>query len=161
MSVEDLLDEIDEVLDNALGLPGKRALVDAEKMRVIVDDIRLNLPQEIKKSKSIVAEKADIISTAKREAEAIIKAAEDKARAMVAQEEITRLAQAKASEIVNAAQFKSRDMRRAAQDFVDDLMKRTDEGVTQNLAEIRKTRAALRQQRPSVPQVDSSSEHNQ
>ncbi|MGN0113814.1 MAG: ATPase [Acutalibacteraceae bacterium] len=161
MSVEELLDELDEALDNAMKLPGKKGLVDLERTSVIVDDIRLNLPQEIKKSKSIVAEKADIISTAKREAEAIIKAAEDKARALVAQEEITRLAQVKASEIVNAAQLKSRDMRRAAQDFVDDLMKRTDESVTQNLAEIRKTRAALRQQRPSVPQVDFPSEQNQ
>ena len=159
MSVEELLDEVDEALENAMKLPGRKALVDVEKMSVIIDDIRLNLPQEIKKSKNIVAEKADIINTAKREAEAIIKAAEDKARAMVAQEEITRLAQAKASEIVNAAQLKSRDMRRAAQDFVDELMKRTDESVTQNLAEIRKTRAALRQQRPSVPQVESPADN--
>lgn len=153
MSVEDLLDEIDEVLDKAWGLPGGKSVVDAEKLRVVIDDIRLNMPQEFKQSKSIVAEKSDIINTSKREAEAIVKAAEDKARAMVAQEEITRQAQAKASEIINAAQIKARDMRRAAQDFVDDLLKRTDESVTANLAEIRKTRAALRQQRPNVPPV--------
>lgn len=148
MNIEDLLDEVDELLDKAWTVPGKKALVDAEKLREIIDDVRLNLPQEFKQSKSIVAEKADIISTAKRESEAIVKSAEEKARAMVAQEEITRLAQAKASEIINAAQLKSRDMRRAAQDFVDDLMKRTDESVTQYLSEIRKTRAALRQPKP-------------
>ncbi|MGN0557635.1 MAG: ATPase [Acutalibacteraceae bacterium] len=158
MSIEDLLDEIDEVLDKAWGLPGGKSVVDAEKMRVIIDDIRLNMPQELKQSRSIVAEKGDIINTAKREADAIIKSAEDRARALVAQEEITRAAQSKAGEIINAAQSKARDMRRAAQDFVDDLLKRTDEGVTQNLAEIRKTRASLRQQRPSVPPVDISSE---
>ena len=141
-----LLDEIDELLDKSWGLPGGKSLVATEKLRVIIDDIRLNMPQEIKQSRSILADKEDIINTAKREAESIIKNAQEKAKAMVAQEEITRLAQARASEIIAESQAKSRDMRRAAQDFVDDLMKRTDEGLTANLAEIRKTRAALRQQ---------------
>lgn len=155
MNVEDLLEELDEVLDKAWTVPGGKGLfVDVEKLREIVDDIRLNMPDEFKQSQSIVADKEDIISTAKREAEAIVKSAEDKARALVAQEEIVRLSQVKASEIINAAQVKAKDMRRAAQDFVDDLMKRTDESVTQHLAEIRKTRAALRQQMPSAQMMD-------
>lgn len=158
MEIEKLFDELDEVLEKAWGLPGGKSVVSAERLREIIDDIRLNMPQEFKESKSIVAERADIINSAKREADAIIKAAEDKARALVAQEEITRAAQSKASEIINTAQLKSRDMRRAAQEFVDDLLKRTDESVTQNLAEIRKTRSALRQQRPSVAPVDSSND---
>ena len=39
-----------------------------------------------------------------------------------------------------------REMRRAAQDFVDDILLRADEGLTANLAEVRKTRASLKQQ---------------
>ena len=69
---------------------------------------------------------------------------------MVAQEEITKLAQARAGEVLAAAQKKSRDMRKAAQDFVDDLMLRSDEMLTANLNEIKKTRAALRQQIPQA-----------
>lgn len=154
MNIEELLDQIDELLDKSWGLPGGKSVVPAEKLRFVIDDIRLNMPQEIKQARGIVAEKIDIINTAKREAESIVRAAEEKARAMVAQEEIVRLAQGKATEIVNAAQVKSRDMRHAAQDFVDDLMKRSDEGLTQNLADIRKTRASLRQQRPIAPSED-------
>ena len=60
------------------------------------------------------------------------------------------MAQAKAHEIVATAQAKSRDMRKAAQDFVDDLMRRSDEGLTQNLSDLRKTRASLKQTIPSV-----------
>ena len=153
MNIEEMLDQIDEILDKAWGFPGGRSVVDADKLRAVIDDIRLNLPQVIKQSKGIVAEKADIISTAKRESESIIKAAEEKARALVAQEEITRLAQAKANEIITAAQIKARDMRRAAQDFVDDLMKKADEGLTQNLAEVRRTRASLRQHSTGTPEM--------
>ncbi|MGN0174464.1 MAG: ATPase [Acutalibacteraceae bacterium] len=153
MNIEDLLDQIDEMLDSSWGFAGKSVL-NADKLRDFIDDIRLNMPQEIKQARSIVAEKSDIINTAKREAETIIKSAEEKAKALVAQEEITRLAQAKAVEIVNGAQIKSKDMRNAAQDFVDDLMKKTDEELTQTLAEVRKTRASLRQQKSVSASVE-------
>ena len=69
---------------------------------------------------------------------------------MVTQEEITKLAQEKAAEIIATAQSKSRQMRKAAQDFVDDIMRRADEGLTANLGEVRKTRAALKQAVPTT-----------
>lgn len=153
MTIDELLEQLDEVLDGGLKMPGKRALIDVENIRAVIDEIRLNIPQEIKQAKGIVADRADIITNAKREADGIIRSAEERAKAMVAQEEITKLAQEKAAEIIATAQSKSRDMRKAAQDFVDDIMKRADEGLTANLAEVRKTRASLRQQIPQAAPV--------
>ena len=149
MSIEDLLEQFDEVLEGGIKIPGKRTVVDVEKLRAIVDDIRLNIPSEIKQARGIVSDRADIITNAKREADGIIRNAEEKAKAMVAQEEIVKLSQAKAAEIIANAQTKSREMRKAAQDFVDDIMRRADEGLTANLGEVRKTRAALKQQIPA------------
>lgn len=150
MNMDDLFEELDEVLDNGFKMPGKKVVVDAEKVRAIIDDMRMTMPTEIKQAKGIVGDRATIIADAKKEADGIIRTAEERAKALVAQEEITKLAQAKAGEIIASAQSKSRDMRRAAQDFVDDLMARADEGLTANLSEIRKTRASLRQQIPAA-----------
>lgn len=151
MNVEELLDQIDEMLEKCMKLPGGRAIVEVEKLRNIADDVRLNIPAEVKQARGIVSDRQDIINTAKRESDNIIRAAEERAKAMVAQEEITRMAQEKAGEIIAAAQTKSKEMRKAAQDFVDDIMRRADEGLTANLAEIRKTRASLKQQLPQAP----------
>lgn len=148
MTLDELLEQFDEVLDSGIKIPGKKTVVDIEKLRAVVDDIRLNIPSEIKQARGIVADRADIITTAKREADGIIRNAEEKAKAMVAQEEIVKMAQEKAAEIISNAQGKSKEMRRAAQEYVDDIMRRTDEGLTANLGEIRKTRAALKQQSP-------------
>ncbi len=153
MNMDDLMEQLDEVLESSFKMPGKRVVVDAEKVRAIIDDMRMTMPTEVKQAKGIVADRADIINNAKREADNIIRVAEERAKAMVAQEEITKLAQAKAGEVLAAAQKKSRDMRKAAQDFVDDLMLRSDEMLTANLNEIKKTRAALRQQ---IPQANSN-----
>lgn len=146
-----MLEQIDEVLDSGVKLPGKRTMIDVEKVRALIDELRLNMPSEIKQARGIVADRADIITKAKMEADGIVRTAEEKANALIAQEEITKLAQEKAAEIISAAQTKSREMRKAAQDFVDDIMRRADDGLTANLAEVRKTRAALKQ---AVPQVN-------
>lgn len=153
MSIEELLEQFDEALDSGMKMPGKRVVVNAEKLRAVIDDIRLNIPSEVKQARGIVADRADIITNAKREADGIIRNAEERANAMVSKEEITKLAQEKAGEIIANAQAKSREMRKAAQEFVDDLMRRSDEGLTANLAEIRKTRAALKAQNshPAAP----------
>jgi len=149
MKVEELLEQLDEALDGGLHLPGKKSMIDVEEIRAIVDDIRMALPQEFAQAKGIVADRNDIIANAKRESESVIRAAEERAKQLVAQEEITKLANAKASEIIASAQLKSKEMRRAAQDFVDDIMRRADDGLTANLSEVRKTRAALKQQAPA------------
>lgn len=155
MNIDELLEMLDEIIDSGVKIPGKKTLIDADKLREVVDDIRLNLPTEIKQAKGIVADRAEIITDAKREADNMIRAAEERAKAMVAQEEITQLAQAKAGEIISNAQVKSREMRKAAQDFVDDLMARADKELTANLVEVRKTRASLKQNVPqSAPEQE-------
>ena len=76
MTLDELLEQFDEVLDSGIKIPGKKSVVDIEKLRAVVDDIRLNIPSEIKQARGIVADRADIITTAKREADGIIRAAE-------------------------------------------------------------------------------------
>ena len=63
---------------------------------------------------------------------------------MIAKDEIVRQAQAKANDLLSQSQTKAREIRRAANEYVDDLMKRTDEQLTANLAELRKTRQNLK-----------------
>ena len=75
MNIDEILDVIDELLDRSCSLPlsGGRCVVDADKVRDLIDDIRLNIPSEIKQAKAIVSDRTDIISGAKKEAESIIR----------------------------------------------------------------------------------------
>jgi len=147
MSIETILDEIDDLLDSALNLPfsNGKCLVDADKVRDLIDEIRVNLPAEIKQAKIIVSDRGEIISDAKKEAEAIVRKAEDRARSLIAQEEILKQAQAKASELISNAHSKSKEVRQAAQDFSDNILRQTEEVINKSLAEVRATRQAIRQ----------------
>lgn len=146
MSIEQVLDTLDELLDKSWNLPlsGGRCVVDAEKVRDLIDDIRINLPTEIKQAQSIVADRNEILAVAKREGEQIIRRAEERAKALVAQEEIIKASQAKAQDILSHAQTKSREMRHAAQEFSDEMLRATEETLTKALSELRGTRQALR-----------------
>ena len=78
MNVSSLLDELDEMIDSAWNMPlsGGKALVDAERVREIVDKIRSSLPQEIRQAKAIVSDRSQIIADAKREAETVVRVAD-------------------------------------------------------------------------------------
>ena len=133
-------------LDKAWNLPltGGRCVVDAEKVRDLIDDIRLNLPTEIKQAKQIVADRADIISVAKAEAESLVRKAEEHAKALVEQEEITKQAHARATEILTQAQNKSREMKQASQEFAETMLKSTEETLAKALGDVRSTHQALK-----------------
>lgn len=146
MNIDEILDVMDEILDRSWSLPlsGGRCVVDADKIRDLVDEIRLNLPAEIKQARGIVADRSEILSDAKKEAEQTIRKAEERARALIAQEEITKQAQAKASEILSRSQMKSREIRQAAQEFSDSCLQRTEEVMVKSLTEVKATRQAFR-----------------
>ena len=102
------------------------------------------IPAEVRQAKAIVADRTQIINEANREAETIVRVAEEKAKAMVNQDEIVRQAQQKANELIAQAQQKFKEMRKASSDYVDDLMRRADESLSEQLAELRKTRQSIK-----------------
>ena len=147
MSIDQILDEIDDMIEGAMRFPlsSGKSLIDAGKLSACIDDVRLNLPGEIKQAKLIVSDRAEILDSAKREAEQIVRKAEERAKQLIAQEEILKQAQAKAAEIISQAQAKAKEMRYAAQDFSDSLLKQTEEVLTESLKDVRATRQGLRQ----------------
>ena len=91
MNIDEILNMIDDMLEEAWSLPfsGGRCVVDAQKVKECVEDIRLNLPGEIKQAKMIVADRNDIIKTAERQAETTLRKAEERARMLIARKKMS------------------------------------------------------------------------
>lgn len=144
MSIDELLDQLDEMIDKSWGLPGGRCFIDTEKARETIDDIRLNLPKEIRQAKAIVADRTEILKSAKAEAAGIVKSASEKAKMLVSQDEIVKTAQEKANEILTEATQKSKDMKVAAADFVERMLKSSEDNLNMAIGEVRQARQALK-----------------
>ncbi len=146
MRVDELIEELQNLVADAKTLPltGGKVLIEADKIYDILDEIQDTLPAEVRQAKNIVADRSQIIAEAKKEAEDIIRAAEERKKQMIDQSEIMREAKTEAAELINDSKVKASEIRKAANDYVENVMKRTDEAITAQLTELRKTRQNLR-----------------
>ncbi len=146
MRVDELIQELQDLVADAKTLPlsGGKVIIEADKIYDILDEIQDTMPAEVRQAKNIVADRSQIIAEAKKESEDIIRAAEDRKKSMVEQSEVMREAKAEAGELLNDAKVKASEIRKAANDYVENVMKRTDDAITAQLTELRKTRQNLR-----------------
>lgn len=154
MTINENLDLIDDILDAAWTVPlsGGRCVVDIDKVREAIDDIRLNLPAEIKQAKMIVADRKQIIDDARQEAESAVKIAEERAKKLVDTNELVRQSQERAKEIIAQTNAQNRELKRATNEFIDEALRGAEEAVAASLQQIKTTRQALKAPRkPSTP----------
>ena len=147
MSVDELLDLIDETLEEGTGLPftGGKRMVDVEKLQEMLDEIRLNLPTELRQAKAIVNDRADIVNSARKEADGIVRKAEERARQLVSEENVTKAAQARAAEILSTAQSQARELRSKTLEYCDNLLKATCVRLTRSASYVKRVRENVRQ----------------
>ena len=128
-NVDELMDELYSLVDRAWKLPmsGGRTVVDSGEVKQLLDELRENLPDETRQARAIVADRAQIIADAKREAEQTISKAEERARKILNQSEIVKQAQEQANYILKQGKVKFDEMKKASNEYVEDLMKRAED----------------------------------
>ena len=146
MAIDKYLDKLDDMLDSAVSLPlaGGKKMIDADKMRDLLDTIRLNLPQEIKDAKAVVSDRNQILDDAKAEAEDIITRAENRARQLISEQEVTKAAQQSANELIAETQRKTKEMERATLEYSETALKKSEDALLMVFNEVKSTRLALR-----------------
>lgn len=146
MNINEILDIMDDMLESAWAVPlsGGKCVIEVDRFGELIDDIRLNLPQEIKQAKLIVTDRKIILEDAKKEAESIIKAAEDRARRLTDENDINKQAKVQANEILATAQSQARELKRAANEFSENVLKNTEQGLMDAVSQIKTAKAALR-----------------
>ena len=146
ISIEEILEEMDTLLDSSMVMPfsGGRAMIDAERMRELINDIRSHMPSEVNDAKSVVAGRNDIIAAARKEAESITRKAEERAKQLIGEQEILRRATLAANETTVRAQTQAREIRKSALEYSEEVMLRAESIITQQLTELRQARQDLR-----------------
>ena len=144
--VEEILEELEELVKDAWSLPltGGKGFINVERVSELINEIRDELPNELRQAKAIIADRSQIITEAKGEAEMIVASAEKKAKFMVERDEIVKQAQKRAEEVLMDSKIKSREMKQATNEYIDETIKRVDETLTDAVAALRKTRQSLK-----------------
>lgn len=113
-----LLERLEEVLGSGSRLPlTRRALVDDEECLNIIDQIRLSLPNEIRRARMVNSEREALLDEARARADEILRAADGDARERVKDHYITREAEARAAEIMAQAGREAAQIRREVDEY--------------------------------------------
>ena len=144
--VEELLDMLFEMIDEAKNAPlsSDKCVIERDRALDLIDDIRSQFPMELGEARKMMANRAEMVASAKREADAIRKSAEDKARQMLSEDTITLQARQRANEMVQQAEERSRELKRSANEYCEDALRRTEEAVAEAYDEIKTSRARFR-----------------
>ncbi len=146
MSIDEILEMMDDMLDKAVNVPftSKKSLIEVDKMRDLIDEIRINMPKEVKQARDLVNDRKTILNDAKNEAANIISRAEQRAAMLVSQQEIVRQANAKANELNATAQAQTKELRDLTNKYVDNMLTKVEELLSNDLIDVKKARNALK-----------------
>ncbi len=104
--IEQLIGEIEEYIDSCKFQPlsNTKILVNKEEMEELLVELRLRVPDEIKKYQKIISQQDAILADAKNQADSMLADARQQTEEMVSENEIMQQAYAKANELVQQAQ---------------------------------------------------------
>ena len=95
------------------------AMVNRKDLVERLEELRENLPLEIKRAAHVVADRQDVLAQSREEAEAILRAARMERDKLLARTEIVRAASHEADGIIEDAKAHAREIRMQAEDYVD------------------------------------------
>ena len=140
-NIDEILEQMDELLDKSASVPfaTHKVMIDGERLRELIDDIRLNIPQEIKRAKLTDFDCERIIKEAEQKAELIVQRAEERAKTLVASDAIIKEAKQKAMELLTQAQARSKEIKMATNNYVDNMLRDAEIYFTKGLQDVKRT----------------------
>ena len=145
MSIDEILEEMDELLDKASSMPfvAHKKVIDGERMRELINDVRLNMPHELKEAKKIEFDCQRILNEAKLNAEGIIRKAEERAAQIVSREAIVTEAKKKAVDMLTKAQAAAKNLQQNATASVTKMLNDTENYYARNLQSIKAVKSKI------------------
>ena len=144
MDIMALIDRIEEIVDNAKGVPfSNNKMVDPDKVYEIIDEVRAQYPDELKQARWIVKERQEMLEEAEKEANRILEEARDRAQALANETEVVRLAEAQAADILDKARTQEREIRLGAEDYADEMLANLEVNLGKLLTAVQRGRDRL------------------
>ena len=138
MDIQHLVDRLEQVLSESRRLPLTALLmVDEDQIFNIVDQLRVAIPEEVKRANRIEAEKERILAQAKEEAERIRQLAKQEAGELVRRDSVTSAAEQRAENILERARHDAEVLRRDADSYVVEVLSKLEEDLGHSLTVVR------------------------
>jgi hypothetical protein len=119
MDILHLVDRLEELLNQSRPFPfTHNVIVDEERMLQLIDEMRVTIPEEIKKAQQVLAQRDRVLAQAQEEANRTIAIAREKSDQLVERDSIVQAAQARADQVMVQARGEAERTRKEADAYV-------------------------------------------
>lgn len=119
MDILQLIDRLEELFNDAKAVPfTHNVVVDEDRMLELIDQMRISIPEEVKKAQQIAAQRERVMAQAQEEANRTLELARQKADQLMQKDMVVQEAQRRAEQIIAQARADAEATRADADNYV-------------------------------------------
>jgi vacuolar-type H+-ATPase subunit H len=152
MDILHLVDRLEELFDESRPIWFTHSvMIDEDKILDLIDQMRVSIPEEIKKSQQLLAQSDRIIAKAKEEAANIVSMSKEKSDELIQHDAIVLAAQARADQIIAQARNEAENIRKDADMYSLESLTRLEMEIDRTLNQVRNGIQVLQSEKKPVP----------
>ena len=152
MDILALVDRLEELFNESRPFPlTHNVIVDEDKFLDIIDQMRITIPDEVKKAQKVFAERDRMLAQAQEESNRTLTLARENAAQLVDKEVITLEAKRRAEQIIEQAKAEAEEIRAGADQYSLDSLMNLELQVERLLNQTRNGIQVLSEKQPRLP----------
>lgn len=148
MDILHLVDRLEELFNESRPLPfTHNVVVNEDRMLDLIDQMRVSIPEEIKKAQQLLAQRDRILAQAQEEANRTLALAREKSEQMIERDSIVAEAKVRAEQIIQQGHADIQQMRLDADAYVMDTLTSLEQEMERMLTQVRNGIRTLQSER--------------
>lgn len=153
MDILHLVDRLEELFNESRSIPfTHNVIVDEDRMLDIIDQMRVSIPEEIKKAQQLLAQRDRVLAQSQEEANRTLVIAREKSDTLVDRDSIVSAAQARSEQIIAQGKIEAENTRKEADEYVLDTLTKLEMEMDRVLAQVRNGIRSLQNEKQSGDQ---------
>jgi cell division septum initiation protein DivIVA len=149
MDILQMIDHLEELLNESRPLPfTHNVIVDEDRMLDLIDQMRVSIPEEVKKAQQLLAQRDRLLAQAQEEANRTIAIAREKSDQLIERDQVVQTAYTQAEQIKVKAENEALIIRQEADNYVMETLRNLEMEMERSLNQVRNGIRALQQDSP-------------
>jgi len=138
MDILHLVDRLEELLNQSRPLPfTHNVIVDEDRMLDLIDQMRVAIPEEVKKAQQLLAQRDRLLAQAQEEANRTLAIAREKSEQLIERDAIAQAAQGRAEQIIAQSHMDGERVRSEADEYVVERLTQLEMELDRILTQVR------------------------
>jgi cell division septum initiation protein DivIVA len=156
MDILHLVDRLEELLNQSRPLPfTHNVMVDEDRMLDLIDQMRVAIPEEVKKAQQLLAQRDRLMAQAQEEANRTIAIAREKSEQLVERDAIVQAARSQADQIIAQSHVEGDRTRQEADEYVMETLAHLEMEMERLLNQVRNGIRTLQNELPMASEAQT------